>query len=250
MARFWIGTSGWHYDHWRGPFYPEDMPKSKWFSYYAASFPTVELNNSFYQQPKDSTWDGWREAAPRGFRFAVKANRFITHTKRLKDCADPLSRFLKGAERLRTYLGPILYQTPPNFHRTEENVARLEEFLNVLPKRLTNVFEFRHESWFSEETMEQLKRHNVAFCSYDMVDVDCPVVATASFAYMRFHGSEAQYESNYSEKMLEGWAGRLTKLAKGLDEAWVYFNNDAQGFAVANARRLAELLDAPLPGVK
>lgn len=246
MARFWVGTSGWHYDHWRGPFYPEDLAKSKWFSYYMGRFPTVELNNSFYQQPKDETWNGWRDAAPDGFRFSIKANRFITHTKRLKDCHDPLSRFLGGAERLREHLGPILYQTPPNFLRTDENVARLDDFLRLLPKRLMHVFEFRHESWFDEGTMDQLRGRNVAFCCYDMVGVDCPVVATASFAYMRFHGSEEKYATNYPEKKLQGWAGQLKKLAKGLDEVYVYFNNDAQGFAVANAKRMAELLGAPL----
>lgn len=248
MARFWIGTSGWHYEHWRGPFYPEELPKSRWLAYYMERFPTVELNNSFYHQPKEKTWDDWREAAPEGFRFAVKANRFITHIKRLKGCEEPLSRFLKGAERLHEHLGPILYQMPPNFLRTGENTARLEEFLTMLPPNRQHVIEFRHGSWFGKETMDLLRRHGIAFCSFDMVGMDCPLTATTSFAYMRFHGSEALYASNYTDQMLAKWARQLRGLAEGLEEIWIYFNNDAYGFAVANARRLAEMLGAPLPG--
>lgn len=247
MARFWIGTSGWHYEHWRGVFYPDDLAKRRWLSFYMERFPTVELNNSFYRQPKDTTWDGWRKAAPEGFRFAVKANRFLTHVKRLSDCADPLGRFLKGAERLREALGPILYQLPPGFHRTDENVGRLDEFLELLPGRHSHVFEFRHDSWFREETMSQLRRHKAALCSYDMPGMDCPLEATAPIGYMRFHGTGERYSGNYTDKMLEEWARRLDDLGRDLDELYVYFNNDAQGFAVANAEKLAELLDAPLP---
>ena len=250
MARFWIGTSGWHYGHWRGRFYPQELPTREWLPYYAGRFPTVELNASFYRQPRPSTWDLWRRTAPQGFRFAVKANRFLTHIKRLAECDEPLGRFLEGARRLGDRLGPILYQMPPSFHRTEENAGRLESFLPSLPPELMYAFEFRHKSWFGEETTEQLRRHGAAFCSYDMVGFQCPLAATAPFAYVRFHGSEARYASNYTDEMLEGWAARLRELAAGAEEVYVYFNNDAWGFAVANATKLAELLGVPVGKVE
>ncbi len=247
MARFWIGTSGWHYYHWKGRFYPQDLPAQQWLSFYAQRFPTVELNASFYRQPRGSSWDMWRRTAPEGFLFAVKANRFITHIKRLDDCADPLSRFLEGARRLGDRLGPVLYQMPPSFHRTEENVRRLESFLPLLPDGLMHAFEFRHKSWFEDDTLAQLRRHGVAFCSFDMVGLECPLAATARYAYVRFHGSEALYASNYTEEMLADWAARLRELGRDVDDVFAYFNNDAWGFAAANAATLKTLLAASLP---
>ena len=245
-ARFWIGTSGWHYAHWQGPFYPEDLPTSRWLAHYIQHFPTVEINNSFYRQPTASAWQLWRRSVPDGFRFAVKANRFITHIKRLRDSGEPVRRFLDGACLLDDRLGPILYQLPPNFHRTAENEARLALFLNILPRRLQHVFEFRHESWFHKDVFDLLHRHNVGFCAFDMPDVECPLVATASFAYMRFHGSGAMYASNYTPEMLEDWAQRLNRLAADVSDFYIYFNNDAYAYAVYNAKTLAELLGATL----
>ncbi len=244
MGRFWIGTSGWHYSHWKGGFYPEGLPAREWLSFYAQRFATVELNASFYRQPRTGTWELWRETAPEGFRFAVKASRFITHIKRLAGCADPLERFLAGARRLGDRLGPVLYQMPPSFHRTDENVARMRAFLPLLPQELMHAFEFRHKSWFVEETMDELRQRGVAFCSYDMVGFECPLTATARYAYVRLHGSEARYASNYTDEMLAGWATRLSALAADVDDIFVYFNNDAWGFAVANATRLGELVTA------
>jgi uncharacterized protein YecE (DUF72 family) len=247
MARFWVGTSGWHYSHWRGEFYPEDLSPREWLSYYAQRFPTVELNASFYRQPKTSAWELWRKTAPRGFRFAVKASRFLTHIRRLADPEEPLDRVLSGARLLGDRLGPLLYQLPPGFHRTPENLARLEAFLPLLPGDVLHAIEFRHRSWFVDETAELLRRHSVAFCSFDMVGLKCPLLATARFAYMRFHGSEALYASNYTDEMLEGWAARLRDLSQEVDELYIYFNNDAWGYAVANARALTGLLDVELP---
>lgn len=247
MARFWVGTSGWHYAHWSGPFYPPEMPARRWLPYYAERFATVELNASFYREPREKTWDAWRATVPAGFRFAVKAHRFLTHVKRLADCEDSLERVIKDARHMQEKLGPLLFQLPPSFLRTDENVRRLESFLDLLPADLPCAFEFRHTSWFVSETMAQLRRHGTAFCSYDMADVDCPLTTTAAFAYMRFHGSVLVYHGNYSDVMLVGWADRLRALAEDLEEAYVYFNNDLEGFAVANALKLAELLGVPMP---
>ena len=244
MARFWIGTSGWHYPHWRGAFYPQRLATREWLSYYARRFATVELNASFYRQPRTSTWELWRATAPDGFRFAVKASRFLTHIRRLAEPKEPLDRFLAGARLLGDRLGPVLYQLPPGFHRTPENVGRLEAFLPLLPGDVLHAVEFRHASWFVDETADLLRRHGVAFCSFDMVGLECPLLATAAFAYVRFHGSDAPYAGNYTEEMLEAWAARLRALARDVDEVYAYFNNDALGCAIANARTLSKMLTA------
>jgi uncharacterized protein YecE (DUF72 family) len=247
MARFWIGTSGWHYAHWRGRFYPPGMDSRQWLAFYAGRFPTVELNASFYREPKRSTWDLWRSVAPEGFRFAVKAHRFITHLSRLARCEESLERQVANARRLGEKLGPLLFQLPPSFHRTGENAGRLDAFLELLPEGLACAFEFRHTSWFGGDTLNQLRRRGVAFCSYDMAGVDCPLVATARHAYIRLHGSALRYHGNYTDEILVAWAERLRCLAEDVDEVWAYFNNDVEGYAVANALRLAELLGAEMP---
>jgi uncharacterized protein YecE (DUF72 family) len=231
------------YNHWRDAFYPHDLPKSKWLPYYLEHFETVELNNTHYIQPKLSSWQNWHDAAPDGFRYAVKAHRFLTHWKRFKDPERSLDKLVKAAESLKTHLGPFLYQAPPNFGRSEENVERLEQFLSVLPKHGCHTLEFRHASWFGEDTLEQLRRHNVAFCSYDMPGFECPLAATANFGYMRFHGTNTKYAGNYSDSMLAGWTKRLKTLARGLDDVYVYFNNDLGGHAVRNAKLLEEMLN-------
>jgi len=242
MARFWVGTSGWHYFHWRGRFYPQELPPWQWLDYYIQHFPTVELNASFYRQPRKSAWQGWRKAVPEGFRFAVKASRFITHIQRLKESAEALETFLSGARLLEEKLGPILFQLPPGFHRTEENWRRLQDFLPLLPRDLQCVFEFRHASWFCDETYDLLRRYNVAFCSFHMQRLDCPLLATADFAYMRFHGPEARYAGNYSDEELRYWARRFRELGQGLKDFYIYFNNDYNAYAAFNAQTLAGML--------
>jgi uncharacterized protein YecE (DUF72 family) len=240
-VRCWVGTSGWQYDHWRARFYPAGMPKKQWFEHYASEFACVELNNSFYRQPSDASWEAWHDAAPPGFRFAVKANRFITHMKRFKDCEQPLERFLNGAERLKAHLGPILFQTPPQFRCDERNLDRLEGFLALLPRRLRPVFEFRHQSWFGEEGLGLLRRHGAGFCVQDMPGLKCPVATTASHAYFRFHGVGQLYGGNYTEEVLREWAKRIKGL-EGVEEVWVFFNNDLQAYAPQNAGTLVRLL--------
>jgi uncharacterized protein YecE (DUF72 family) len=241
-AEFWIGTSGWSYKHWRGRFYPEELPSSKWFPYYFEHFRTVELNASFYRLPQKKTWSNWQATAPQGFCFAVKASRFLTHIKRLEDCEEAIKRFFEGATLLKEKLGPILYQLPPFFGYDEEHRQRLEDFLTLLPPEHQHVFEFRHTSWFQEDVYDLLRKHKVAFCSYDMVGKNCPLLATTSFAYMRFHGTENRYASNYTDEMLKDWAKRLKTLAQDCTSVYVYFNNDHNACAVENAKRLIGLL--------
>jgi uncharacterized protein YecE (DUF72 family) len=243
VARFWIGTSGWQYGHWKERFYPKGVPQKKWLAYYCQRFPTVELNNSFYMQPSEKSWDGWRETAPEGFIFAVKAHQYITHWRRLRDCEDSLQRGIRAARRLEPHLGPLLFQLPPQFKRTEETAANLESLLELLPRDLQCVFEFRDKSWFVDETYDLLREHKVGFCSFDSPKLKCPLVATAKFAYMRFHGSGDPHGGNYSDGALRRWASRLRSIAMGLDEVYVYFNNDAFGHAVRNAETLTGMVD-------
>ena len=240
IERYFVGTSGWHYDHWRERFYPGDLPKSKWLDYYAKSFSTVELNNSFYHLPSEKAFAGWRDSSPEGFLFSVKVSRFITHMKKLRNVEEPLENFLSRARILEDKLGPLLYQLPPNLHRKDE---LLESFLKGLPSGLTHVFEFRHESWLCEEVFDLMRRHNAGLCIFDMPDFEVPLEVTADFAYIRFHGSSAMYGSCYSDDELGQWAGRIASLPGDLKAAYIYFNNDAEAFAVDNARTLAEQLE-------
>ncbi|RLC93819.1 MAG: DUF72 domain-containing protein [Chloroflexi bacterium] len=239
--KVYIGTSGWVYGHWRGLFYPEKLAQSRWLEYYSQHFATVELNNSFYHLPSDRAFKGWRERTAPGFVYAVKVSRYITHVKRLKDAEEPIENFLMRAQILNEKLGPLLYQLPPNMRR---NDAVLERFLDVLPMGLKHVFEFRHESWFDEGVFDLLRMHNAGFCIYDMPGLVTPVVATADFAYVRFHGSEALYESCYSDAQLKRWAKVIARLGQKLDAVYVYFNNDSCAYAVRNARTLAGELGA------
>ena len=232
-----VGTSGWHYNHWSGRFYPDNLPKSKWFEHYAQYFDTVEINNTFYQLPKARTFENWREQAPEDFLFTVKANRYITHIKRLKDAGEPLGRFIERATLLRSSLGPILYQLPPSFHK---DLDRLAVFLQLLPKDQTTVFEFRHKSWFSEDTYELLREFNAAFCIHDMPGVATPRIITGSVIYIRFHGSAGKYEGDYPKSALRDWAQWIKENAKGIRSIYAYFNNDIHAYAVRNARTLRE----------
>jgi uncharacterized protein YecE (DUF72 family) len=247
LATYWIGTSGWNYKHWKGLFYPEDLPQKRWFDHYARHFRTVEINNSFYREPAAKTYDGWRNAAPEGFCFAVKAHRFLTHRKLLIDPEDPLERIVKGARRLEHHLGPILYQMPPNFRRSGDRPERLEAFLRILPPDLEHVMEFRDKSWWTEETLDQLRAHAVAFCWHDFGGADVPLAATVRFAYLRFHGGGQKYYGNYPYDALEEYARRIRELAREVDDIYIYFNNDIGGHAVTNAQTMAGLLHAPMP---
>jgi uncharacterized protein YecE (DUF72 family) len=243
MAVYWVGTSGWQYRHWRGDFYPQKLPQREWFNHYASVFSTVELNNSFYRQPSDAAWERWREKAPEGFRFAVKANRFITHIKRFADPEQPIERFVKGATKLGPHLGPALFQAPPSFHKNEENARRLEAFFEELPNDLPSVIEFRHKSWYTQATLKLLQRRGIAFCIHDMSKSASPVAVTSSIAYLRFHGSGARYGGHYPDDQLREWAARIKQLSGDVDSAWVYFNNDIGGHAPRNAQRLREMVE-------
>jgi len=239
---YYIGTSGWHYEHWRDRFYPEKLAKAKWLKFYAGHFDTVELNNSFYRLPSEDAFANWRDSSPANFTFAVKVSRFITHIKRLKDTGEAVEKFISRAIILGDKLAPLLYQLPPNMHRNDEV---LESFLSTLPRGMKHVFEFRHQSWLEEGVLQILHKYKVGFCVFDMPSISCPLIATADFAYIRFHGSAGLYSSCYSDEELASWAKILANLARNLKAIYIYFNNDIEGFAVRNAMTLRNYLSTP-----
>ena len=239
MVTYFIGTSGWHYDDWRQRFYPRKIKKSAWLEFYSRHFATVELNNTFYRLPSEATFNNWHDATPSDFLFAVKASRFITHIKRLKDTHEAVVNFMSRAALLKNKLGPILYQLPPNLHRNDE---LLEAFLASLPPGHKYIIEFRHESWLTAEVYDILRRHRAGICGFDTPALTCPMLATADFAYIRFHGKDSLYASRYSDEELADWANKIEKLAQNLDAVYIYFNNDIQGFALKNAETIGKLL--------
>lgn len=234
-----IGTSGWHYKHWMGAFYPPGMKQQDFMDYYLRFFRTVEINNSFYMLPKAETFAAWREAVPDDFLYAVKANRYITHMKKLKDPQESVARFFQNVEHLREKLGPILFQLPPRWGVNEERFAA---FLAALPKYHRYTVEFRDPSWYHPRVYELLRQHHVAFCIYELDRHLSPLEVTADFAYVRLHGPEGKYNGSYSEKALQWWAGWCREQQREGREVFVYFDNDMNAYAPYNAKRLGELV--------
>jgi len=234
-----IGTSGWHYEHWRGPFYPENLSKGGFLEYYAGRFGTAEINNSFYRLPEEKTLVRWRETVPEGFIFSVKASRYLTHMKKLKDPREPLNRLLDRVSILGDKLGPILFQLPP---RWRSNVERLESFLEILPQGHRYAFEFRDPSWFDERIYAALAEHGASFCVYDLGGGTSPKRVTADFAYVRLHGPDGPYRGRYGAERLAGWAGAFSAwLREGLT-VYCYFDNDEAGYAAQDALGLQQMM--------
>ena len=235
-----IGTSGFHYKHWKGPFYPEKTHAAKMLDFYIQHFDTVELNNSFYRLPPATAFDCWREATPENFVFAVKASRFITHNKKLKDPENAIDNLLPRAAHLGPKLGPVLFQLPPHWR---VNLERLENLLQILPRDMRYAFEFRELSWMIPDVNSVLKKFNAAFCIYELAGYHSPFNLTADFAYVRLHGPETgKYQGSYSNARLRGWARQIETWARKLKAVYVYFDNDQAGYAAANALTLKSMI--------
>jgi uncharacterized protein YecE (DUF72 family) len=234
-----VGCSGWQYEHWRGRFYPRDLPTERWLEFYADAFDTVELNSSFYRLPDAEQFDGWRERLPSGFIMAVKASRYLTHNKRLRDADEPLHRLWSRAERLGDRLGPMLYQLPPHWHR---NLERLAAFVARLPSGRRHAIEFRDPSWYDPTVFRLLETGGVALSLHDMPGSASPVSPIGPFVYVRFHGAGARYGGAYTPQRLTAWAERLAGWAEEGLMGYAYFNNDREGHAVRDAQRLREFL--------
>jgi uncharacterized protein YecE (DUF72 family) len=235
----WIGTSGYVYPHWRhGVFYPEGLSPRDELAWYAARFPTVELNNPFYRLPESSTFERWRDAVPSGFRFAVKASRAITHAKRLRDTAALLRQLLDRAEALGSKLGPLLLQLPPTL---PADLPLLRGFVAELPRGRGWVVEFRHPSWHVPGVYELLGLAEVALCIPVGGRVQPDLVTTAPFVYFRMHAGAAP-GGGFTDEQLSTWAARVRALRRAGKETYVYFNNDRGGHAPVDAERLGRLL--------
>jgi len=234
-----IGTSGWHYDHWRGPFYPQDLSAKAYLEYYMERFHTVEINNSFYQLPKEETLAVWRDTVPSGFIFTVKGSRYITHMKKLKDPEGAVALFLERVEVLGDKAGPILFQLPP---RWRANPERLVSFLEALPGQFRYAFEFRDPSWFNSEVYDILAGHGAAFCIYELGGQVSPKEITADFVYVRLHGPGGPYQGQYTTEVLAGWAGAFATWASQGKKVYCYFDNDEAGYAAQDAMNIQEMI--------
>ena len=251
-----IGCSGWQYKHWRGDFYPVELGQSRWFEFYATRFDTVEINNSFYRLPESETFARWGKQAPRQFLYALKASRYLTHMKKLKEPADPLDRFFSNARQLGTHLGPVLYQLPP---RWPLDFERLEQFLLAVAAqtrrlrrsgfrpRVRHAIEFREPSWYDERVFALLRAHHVALCLHDMRGSASAKLVVGPFVYVRFHGW-TKYSGRYADRTLDEWADWLAERVSAGMDVYAYFNNDVGGHAPRDAVRLRERLSTRVSG--
>jgi len=225
---FWIGTSGYNYPEWKGTFYPEKLPSAKMLPYYAERFPTVEINYTFYRAPNEKILDGWSRATPERFKLTLKAPKRITHDRRLRDCGDLVRQFLETAATLGPKLGALLFQLPPNL---KKDLALLDAFLDTFPPRVCAAFEFRHASWFDDETYERLRARNLALCLADSERLSTPVVATADYGYFRLR------DEGYTPDDIARWGDVMGERASAWREVFVYFKHEEEGLGPDFARR-------------
>ena len=240
-AQIHIGCSGWFYWHWRGAFYPAEIPTSGWFKHYAGRFKTVELNAPFYSWPTAATVNTWKkQAGRRDFVYTVKVCELITHVKRFANTKHLVRDFGLIADLLGPRMGCFLFQLPPSFHFTP---ARLKRILGQLDHRRRNVVEFRHRSWWNEAVYSAFRETGTIFCSCSGPRLPDELVKTADEIYIRFHGTKQWYRHDYTKEELAIWAKRIDD--SGAKTVWTYFNNDRNGYAIKNARALARLLRTP-----
>lgn len=234
----WVGTSGFQYPEWKGSFYPETLSATKMLPFYATHFPTTEINYSFYRIPSEKTLANWSAATPLQFRFSMKAPQEMTHRRKLRDCAGVLERFCEVLNALDTKLGPVLFQLPP-FLRND--TALLKDFLAILPAGLHSTFEFRHASWFNDETFAALRSRNVALCIADTEKSTTPTITTADFGYLRLR------DPGYEKSDIKRWAKEITKHRDSWKETYVYFRHEETGTGPRFARQLLDELGIAKP---
>ena len=252
-GKLFIGTSGWAYLHWEGVFYPEDLPGKDKLKYFSQHFKTAEINYSFYHLPQPSTYQNWYLQTPEDFLFAIKVSRFITHIKRLNGVKEAWETFIENALNLKEKIGPILFQFPPNFRANETETKRLEDFLKLITKnpkekpsasygtgKLRFAFEFRHKAWCDKKVYNLLKKYKVAWVIADSANYPKAEATTCDFIYIRMHGSKVLFTSKYTKKEIGDLAQKIKKWLK-IADIYVYFNNDACGYAIENAKELIKL---------
>lgn len=238
--KVWIGTSGWSYDGWRGPFFPDDLPKSRWLEFYSSQFATAEINSSFYRTPSLEAVRAWRDAVPDGFVFAWKASKFITHWKRLGPTSpSSIELMLTRLKVLGSKVGPVLFQLPARFKADRE---RLATFFGMLPGRYRYAFEFRDASWYEPDILQLLTDSGMALCLSDHRDAPAPWLATAEHVYVRGHGPGGQYAGRYRGSALERWREQFARWRRQGRTIYCYFDNDQKSAAPKDAARLKALL--------
>lgn len=238
-GRCWIGTSGWSYRHWRGPFYPKGLKQADELGFYAGRFGTVEVNGTFYRLIAPETLRKWCEQTPAGFVFACKGSRYLTHMKRLKEQGAGVRRLFERLEALEGRFGPVVFQLPDRF---KPDLERLAGFIDALPKAHRYAFEFRDPAWFEPAVLDLLRRRDVALCLYEIAGRQAPLEVTADFVYIRLHGPGAAYQGSYGDAQLADWARRMRGWTAEGRDVYCYFDNDEQAFAPANASRLRAIV--------
>lgn len=234
-----IGTSGFEYAHWRDDFYA-GVPRTRWLERYSQEFDTVELNATFYRLPAADAFDRWAARVPDSFRFAVKASRYLTHMKRLREPHEPIERLWRRASRLERRFGPVLYQLPP---RWKPNLDRLQAFLAAIPPDHPQAIEIRDDRWYGPEAIRMLRGADVALCLHDMPGSATRPEPVGPFVYLRFHGAGGEkYGGRYPSQRLAAWADRIGSWVGDGLPVWAYFNNDIGGHAVRDAARLREMV--------
>jgi len=248
MPGIYIGTSGYNYPHWRGCFYPAGLSSRRWLAHYAARFNTVELNVTFYRLPEAKNFAAWYARTPAGFVFALKGSRLVTHLKRLENVDEAVTDFFAAAGELKEKFGVVLWQLPPGLRA---DALRLKAFCkllgtNAVARHARHAFEFRHASWFVPEVYAILRAHNFALCIADAPRWPSAEEVTADFVYLRFHGGRKLYASRYTPEELASWAHKIAAWLREGRDIYAYFNNDAEGHAVANAEELRALVESAM----
>ena len=240
MAKVHIGTSGWSYSQWKDNFYPAGIKSDDYLKHYSSVFDATEINNSFYHLPSEKSLKKWMEVTPSDFSFAIKASRYITHNKKLKDPEESIDNFFTAIKPIQKKSGPILFQLPPNWHANPE---RLKEFFQTLPGEYRYTFEFRDKDWLNDEVYQLLKQYNAALCFYDFKGFQSPEVITADFIYVRLHGPEKAYEGSYHGNRLNSYADKFRQWQQEGRDVYCFFDNDQKGCAPEDARQLLTRLN-------
>ncbi len=236
--QYYLGCSGFYYNHWKNIFYPEGLSKTKWLRYYAQHFNTLEVNSTFYRFPKGTMLQKWFHETPENFRFSIKVNRLITHSRKFHETQDYTDRFYKAAKVLGKKLSCILFQLPPFL---QKNMALLEKIALQVDQSVTNVLEFRHESWWDKEVYGFMDKNGLVFCSVSASELPEDLVKTTNIIYLRFHGKNGWYKHFYPDNELEEWGNKIKKI--NADQVFCYFNNDYNANAVNNCLMLKNFLD-------
>lgn len=243
MKNIYVGTSGFSYKGWSEKFYPKDLPQKKQLEFYTAHYNSVEINSSFYHLPKKSTFESWKKRTPADFCFAIKGSRYITQMLKLKEADEAVENFFENADALKTKLSVVLWQFPASFRANKERLEHFSQLLrsNKTGKNTRHAFEFRHQSWFTEDIYKILRKHNFSLVIAHSEKWPVADEVTSDFIYLRFHAAPDLYASSYSDEELKQWAQKTKEIASGRD-VYAYFNNDARGFAIPNAQTFREML--------